>query len=481
MFERGFLVTTSGNVGMEEWEKIKLTGLNAWAHPLLDYHKHKKDNVTLVVFGKIIDPFNNNGDVNEITESLAKKFAYSEDQFFEYLDELSGRFVIVLESENKTYILQDAAGNKSLFYNSQFNLFSSHSELIAQLSNQDWHEDSKECISDSMFHKRGSHFPGRMTTYKNVLKSIPNTLIDVRAGAVRRFFPREPLAQNIINHDIIDEISNVLRTQIKLLRENHSLAQSLTAGLDSRVTLAASKEFSDEIYYYTISAWEEHEKEIQVVQKLCDVLGIKHEVLREKRRNNPGFYEDYLKSNSYMSSKERGQLVKILLEHYPKDYLHLKSSLSEIGRAFYYEHRTFLPSMPGAEDLAKLYGYNSRSHFVVHAFRDLIEKTAFDKESIFNYNPYDLHYWEYRMGSWQSQGLMECDVAQDSIILFNNRRLLKLMLSVPFADRRKSALHYALIKNMWPEALSIDINPWATKNTAQDLKRIARGLIFRFL
>lgn len=478
MYERGFVISKNNQIVLKNWKKVNTKTLIAWIHPMLNFFEFNDEKLSILLLGTVINPVDNIADGEEILNEMSIEFQHSEYSFFNYIDKLSGRFVLVVDSKSKTYILQDASGNKSLFYHSNFNLFSSHAELIADLSEESMYEESRRYIQDIKYQSTG-HFPGLLTPYKNIFKCTPNTLIDLRQKNIRRFFPREPITTRKINNDLVDELSMLFQRQISQLSKSYKLSLSLTAGLDSRISLAASRNFKDDIYFYTIRLDKRHDNEIKYVKELCSLLDIQHNVLSDRGTIGIDFIDKYLKNTSYMSSVERGCLAKILYENYPKERLHIKSNVSEITRAYYYEYIQFLPRWPNAKYLARLYGYDYNSEFVIKAFQDFIDKTQFLKHRLFNYNPYDMYYWEYRMGSWQSLGLMECDVAQDSFILFNNRHILKLMLSVPLEDRKKKTLHYQLINAMWPQALSVKINPWVKKSKKQDVKKIIRGIYYR--
>jgi hypothetical protein len=88
-------------------------------------------------------------------------------------------------------------------------------------------------------------------------------------------------------------------------------------------------------------------------------------------------------------------------------------------------------------------------------------------DRIFNYDMFELFYWEHRMGSWQSLQIMDLDVAQDTFILYNNRHILRKMLSVPLEDRLWNRIHLEIIRSRWPELLDIlfrtDLKPWHRK------------------
>jgi hypothetical protein len=73
----------------------------------------------------------------------------------------------------------------------------------------------------------------------------------------------------------------------------------------------------------------------------------------------------------------------------------------------------------------------------------------------------DLFYWEQRVGSWASAALVELDLVQETFTPFNHRELLAMLLGVDHRLRAspRNRLHRSLIAHMWPEALSVPINP----------------------
>ena len=84
-----------------------------------------------------------------------------------------------------------------------------------------------------------------------------------------------------------------------------------------------------------------------------------------------------------------------------------------------------------------------------------------DRQSpeIMGYDVWDLAYMEHRMSTWHAQALSGSDMAFDTSILFNSRRLLDLMMSVPLQDRRKATLFRRIIARRCPQIADVPINP----------------------
>jgi len=90
-------------------------------------------------------------------------------------------------------------------------------------------------------------------------------------------------------------------------------------------------------------------------------------------------------------------------------------------------------------------------------------------------NVLDLFYWEQKMGNWQAMSQAEWDIAQEVFCPFNCRSLLTTLLSVDEKYRRppEYQLYEKLIRYLWPETLSLPINP------SKGFRSTIKGLLVR--
>jgi len=79
----------------------------------------------------------------------------------------------------------------------------------------------------------------------------------------------------------------------------------------------------------------------------------------------------------------------------------------------------------------------------------------FRPEAFFGYDVYDLLYWEHRVSAWHTLQILDTDAAYDNFNIFNNRQVLKMLLSVPFGDRLRGRLQYRVLESLLPEALEV--------------------------
>lgn len=94
---------------------------------------------------------------------------------------------------------------------------------------------------------------------------------------------------------------------------------------------------------------------------------------------------------------------------------------------------------------------------IEEAFAEYYDAVQFDL--IQDYDPYDMLYWEHRMGTWHSNVVMETDPGFQTHIVFNSRRILTEVLSLSHADRRSGAAFTKAIELCWPELNNIPTNP----------------------
>jgi hypothetical protein len=132
--------------------------------------------------------------------------------------------------------------------------------------------------------------------------------------------------------------------------------------------------------------------------------------------------------------------------------VHLRSGLGEIGRAFYRRSRPIISPFD-AKAMADVFKPRPMSDNpgVLAMFERFYETSEFAR--IENYDPYDMLYWEHRMSTWHTGIVLGTDVAFDTFINFNNRRVLMPLLAAPLEERLTSAVFKKVIEILWPGLL----------------------------
>lgn len=247
---------SSDDLGIDLTEKEDFYDYVCFYDKNLKIIKKISENLSILLLGFIIDPQNplNNGEsvLNKLTEEADFQ------SFLDRVSYLSGRFILLVRDKNNKYcICSDACGLRQIYYyvNSvnQVSL-SSFPELLLKINKLTpaIDEKTKKLISSNEFHNTEFAWYGDTWYDKRIRKILPNHYFNLSDKIIKRFpfITIDSFNQN----KIIDQAIEILRnTYIALINRFDNLMQPLTAGWDSRVLLAASKDFKDKIHYYIFS------------------------------------------------------------------------------------------------------------------------------------------------------------------------------------------------------------------------------------
>ncbi|MBO1005556.1 hypothetical protein [Pseudogracilibacillus auburnensis] len=447
----------------------------------------KRGKIWVLILGTIIDIKNPQLNGNEISKRLINYLNESEEIFFNYLDYLSGRYLILYNNSNDTKILSDATGMRSIFYSKGQNIIASHCKLV-----NDYVKAPESTIVNKKWLRKYSnyHLPGHFTPYENILFLTPNTLLCINTKEIIRFFPREPLKENTICESA-DTITSYVKNQLaELANRDKKLLLSLSAGSDSRTSLAFTKEYRNKFTYFTYSKenYKKLNNSIKIlqidkrqVQDMVSSLGLNHKFVSIDESSNikndhPDYYSA-IQSNTF--THHNFKLAKQYYEHFRKEYLHIRTNITEIGKNYYKKTKNIYKKFTVD---AMVHAYSRKAlddERVKKAFESFYQEVEFN--NIYNYDPYSLFYWEYRMGTWHTQLLLESDIAHDTFILFNAREILKKFLSIPSYAINEQKLFYTLIEKNWAVLNYWKINQLGSISDEIDSKIDNYGLNLREL
>ena len=495
-FARGFLVVPE-NVpvhlpSLDDWRQDRLCGYLVRTHPAADICILKSGHGdTWILLGHAYDPWLGEHEERILLQNLDAAYGQSEASFFDGLDRLSGRFVLAhLQGDGRGMVVQDAVGLKNLFFASTPNgpCMASHSQLLADALGLERDPDIDRLVGSWFYGVGIRHLPGLRTPFLGMGMLSANTLLRLPSLTVERFFPRAP---HPVTDDVLhtaQEIAPIFAVSFDLLSRKCPLALSLSTGTDSRVSLAASRAFKDSVHYFSYASDPAEERDAVGARTLCNLLGIEHTLYRV-----PGVDADKVEGSefstildhnaAYIRKPKRSERAKLhhLLAHFPKGMMEIKTHVSEIGRAFYCKKlgTSRIPDRLTARQMSNLYKRNLLSRdmlrFTDRAFDEFVRATGFG-QCFFNYEQADMFYWEHRMSAWGSLANQDHDVLHDMTSLFNNRGVLKWLLSPSLSDRIADRLHHEMIRVLWPETLEVPLSN--LESPKKKLRKLAERVFF---
>jgi hypothetical protein len=460
IYRNQYIITnTSVNI-FERWISLhsKDKTLNIYLHPDLPYAYSKNEEVEVFLLGYILDAVNphySNSDIVTILSSF-KTF----DGFLRATSRYGGRYLLILKNTNSTYLLPDALGSRQIYYYqsnkkvwcaSQPNLIGNFIELRKRTD-----EKFSEFINSNTFMKvRDMAMIGDETIYEQVKHLMPNHYFNMSLGEPVRYWPNQPLEETPLN-EAIEFSAERAKGLIKSARQRYELVIPFTAGWDSRLTVAATREIKDDLYYYIIkyTHLNENSPDIIIPMKLSKILGLNFNVLELEKSIDEKFMKIYNLSYQF-PPQERYLKGHYSLHKKFQNKMVVSTGGSEIVRGFYYYNPK---TIVNGKLLAALAGYPKTQYVIIQTDKWLNSSYSVSKE--YDISIMDLFYWEQRVGNWAAQVTSLGDIYSETLSLFSCRELLTTMISVNHKYRQfDNKLYRGIMKRLWREILSQPINP----------------------
>ncbi|MBN2322077.1 MAG: hypothetical protein JXR49_23580 [Acidobacteria bacterium] len=407
-----------------------------------------------------------------LTEQLSRKLSASLEAFYEELEHSCGRYVCFYEYNGSMYALNDCCGMKAIYYTTKpIPFIASHTSMLKQVTDVSPDPHCGAFLSDAAPQQYNMTFlPGFHTLFRNIQLLCPNTCIDLNNANICRYFPRKEL-QRISTEHAVNRTTEFFTDLASKLSRISPLAASLTAGLDTRLTLAATRSIRNDIEYFTYIRNKDRVNYIdgEIALRLTEKHNLRHSVTffnYENTERTPAYnrFEEIARHNN--PYEHFYPLAFSYLQSYPAERLHLRSNIGEICRARYY-NRPFDKILDANQSrlsrLVKIFNTWTKSKEHLHTYKaveDYINTTdLYVTHEKYGYDILMLYYWEHLMGTWHASLLLESDMSHDTVCLFNNRAILTSFLGIPFEDQVSAKAMRDVITRLWPDILDEPINP----------------------
>lgn len=468
LFRRQFLMTPDKCGTLEHWHHRPLGKFHIYAHPDVELNivdgNHAKPSMALV--GYIIDPDHPaRGNVDILTDM--RNSVHSVGQICEYLYDLSGRFVLIVDSPDDILIFHDPSGFRSVFYTRMYGktLVGSQPLIFEQVI--PLRRGTRFTTYNDSEYKR-SHFehgiPSGCSLFEGVSHLVPNHYLRLSTLEQIRYWPNQRLQSEPLEK-VIGQASMLLENLMKAANARFSLAVSLTSGLDSRIVLSACRAIAPDVYFYTLQYRDltVQSPDIAIPKALLHSLGLEHHVIDCRVETDPDFDQVYRLNTPMAHSNDWGKTAYgMMVGGYPSERVAVKNVCSETCRCLYYPEGHHQPIETPDEFIHMvkgIYGWEGLPFIyaqIANWYNGLYPVAEANGIDIL-----DLFFWEHREGSWQAQSQLEWDVVQEVYCAFNHRRLLETMLSVPAKYRCAPdyVLYREICRVLWPAVLAEPINP----------------------
>jgi len=454
-FRRRQFVLGPAHTDYKGWKRLKVAEKYLLTvHPDLITTVVEHQENKAVLLGYAIDP-----DHPELTdEDILKRFvgnSLSLNDVIFGLEKLSGRFVLIVKSPKHIWLFPDTCALRQVNYcfDDTGDIWcASQAETLAERFGFSYDEEvlSYRDLAVSVLSKEEFWLINDRTPYREIKYLVANHYIDLIQGKVIRFWPVAGDIGSLSINESIKRSSPILQNSIQAAAQRFDLKFGISAGSDSRRSLAASRNVKEKIYFFTHTP-RSYSDDMEIPARLLPQLGIEHHKLDLQPMSAE--FSDLYKYSATWGRERRGHIAHTALQNFGSDTTVLNSNLSEIHQCWYW-----LPkSKINGEGLALATRLNHP--LAIKEFQKWIDG-AYSACEISKMNILVLFDYELR-SRWVSAALSEYDIAHESFNPYNNRYFSCLELSINERHRRGQRLDMIIkqIKYMWPDVLKEPINP----------------------
>lgn len=442
---RGFIASNRPFSGSRE-----VAGLNLATHELTRVYSAKQGATRIILIGHAADI----NDPHLAEQAVADRLAQcgSIEEMADSTWDVIGRFAVIGRVKGKWFAFHDAGALRTIYFSSGEQWFvASHSILIADQTGRQRDED--------LFAFYRGAVPGNRAAFPGVYILPANFYVLPHTGEMVRHWPRKhrvelPLdeAQEIFNRNLALAAKAICRSQKPIL--------GITAGMDSRLSLALLRDVPGARFFSHIADVSSVKTDVRVAAEVCRISGVKHEIIELDRSPHP--LDDRLIDYKHNAGVWRTYAWQLNAA----DYIYVRSVLPEIGMRFWHHNDVhyLTPRIASNLILNKTKrdepGFERARQFAIGEFEQLLDVLGYRTERTFRgYDRLDLYYLEHRLTAWHGPILLGLDVAFETNIVFNTRRILETMLAVDDASRDAKSLFMGALTHFAPDLVHIPINP----------------------
>lgn len=458
-----FLLGLGAGSRIQGWQDVPIAnGFSLAVHPELACVQVQAAGKELTLVGNILDPLAPQADNHAIVRGLLDQFTHRQ-ALIAATARYGGRWLIIGAEGEQCFLFHDALGLRQVFFSDPAVTGAvwamSQPGMARDVLGMELDTDATAFMHSYAFRIHAEHrWPGEASPIRGLKHLLPNHWLDLRSGASHRYWPAGTL-QRMSAAEAIDRLARLLPGMVEAAAARFDLALGLTAGLDSRLVLAAARRAKDGISFITVRQGKAPDDHVDLVvpERLLARLGLPHEVIRAPHTKTPEFSHAF-KRAVYLAHDNYGPDAEAILKQFGRNKAALTGSGAEVGRCSF---REYLPR-GGREPITPVHlsklQHMGEEPFALRHFERWLE----DARQRHGIHVLDLFEWEQGHGNWLAMTQLEFDIAWKEIITpYNCREILETLLAVP--ERQRCAPKYRLfedlIRKLWPEVLSEPINP----------------------
>lgn len=372
------------------------------------------------------------------------------------MDDLSGRFTIVVFERGRVAVLNDPLGSQTVFYSTDGRAVGSHAALVAEALGIERSRVVTRYMASEEYKSRTTRFlPGDLSLFDGIRLLVPNNELALPEARTRRFWPNRALRSTGVD-EVYDLWDEYFTNYAAFLEPRYSLVLGLTGGMDSRAIIATLRAKGMHPRYETWDAMKEEERS-RIPAMVAHLQGPHRWIDMKYRSEEPGFREIRQAAKSAAGFTRGTPLLpaQVAQGAGSRDLFLYGHGSAVASGAFSLMAKPWLPEEPLQRAYA-LYSGTTRKNaspeyrdFTLQAFQEFFENGNYYGE-LHSADVGDLLYWEHRMANWASLQIATFTVALNSHAAFNSRRLFESFWGLTDERRFTKGIHREIMMRYDP-------------------------------
>lgn len=366
---------------------------------------------------------------------------------------LGGSFIFILATGDHKRVYLDACGSLSAVYEPATGRVAATAPAL--LDAQSVRERFRAGLYDRLGVRREGWFPAGLTAHEGITRLMPNFYLDLDGFTTRRHWPLAPIATDPDPQAMCAAIMDSSTAILGLVYRQSPVFTALTAGNETRMMLAASRDHLDATTFATVEV-KDPPLDRDRARELVKRFGLRHRMLPILLANEAGANDWHARNGQCMGGPNMTSFPTV--QALGRDIWFVGGLGGEIGRGFFWRPSDTADTEITAEGICARFGMPSAPEVTEAVAAWLPSVAGFDA-----FQTLDLAYLELRMGCW-GFATSYCNPGRITVHPLISRESFTAMLSLPPDWRRmegkSNRMILTCIRHAWPEVLELPISTY---------------------
>lgn len=439
---------------------ITIGEFSIWAHENLGVTEYTSESVHLILLGFFVHPDSPQKKNEDILTELSS-FTILSKEFFHFLNQLVGRFVLIVRKENNFIILNDSRAQRQIFYFYKDNdlYITSSPKLFYDLTNFEFHipKDKQVILSSKRYKVLDEWFPGDEYLDNHLKRLIPNFYLDIYSREAKRI-PFSIL--NMSKKNLKDYIKKqIIGAAEACAYRYENILFAVTGGSDSRLILSLNPSLKN-ASYFIYDREEKNSIDVKISKELTDKKGIILNIVKPKELSN-GFLSFYKNQFLYPRIISKTQNFEWLSKNcQTAKSIVITGYSGEIYRNKILSVNPYHKKFQTPEDFIDYFHY-PKSQYLERMLKDWLDSARNYIKDCNHLTLPELFYWEIHV-AYSAQYVFEQDVSGVEMFCpLSNRQMILNLIHNTTAEERSApnGIIYQIINETSPQWKDIPYNP----------------------